>query len=159
MNEPNYIETHIEEILDGRLTGEQLRALMIIRYRSQLGLPITTKVISDDLGAGRSTVRRAMAVLRKLNYLEALDTKIYFIQRGHDGPIKIGRGDNPKKRLRQLQTASPEPLNLLGEVCGSMEFETWLHRKFRHLNISGEWFKPDSELVEYICRIKDSDEH
>jgi DNA-binding transcriptional MocR family regulator len=39
---------------------------------------------------------------------------VYFIQRGEDGPIKIGVSADVAGRLRMLQAASREPLVLLG---------------------------------------------
>ncbi len=38
---------------------------------------------------------------------------IYFIQAGKNGPIKIGKSENPKERLSQLQTANYQKLILL----------------------------------------------
>jgi hypothetical protein len=77
---------------------------------------------------------------------------IYFIQVGEDGPIKIGRTTkSPLGRMDSLQTGIPIPLWLLAiisHVDGSAE--TMLHRRFSHLHIQGEWFKPEEELLTYI---------
>jgi len=72
---------------------------------------------------------------------------IYFIQRGVDGPIKIGVAADPYERLSSLQTASPEKLILLGCVRGS---ETGMHQKFRKHRISGEWFKPHKDVLRFV---------
>jgi hypothetical protein len=44
--------------------------------------------------------------------------KVYFIQAGVGGPIKIGEADSPEDRLRALQTAHHEQLTLLATVDG-----------------------------------------
>lgn len=46
---------------------------------------------------------------------------IYFIQRGVDGPIKIGFTEsNIEDRTRSIQTSCPEKLLLLGHVNGTI---------------------------------------
>ena len=41
---------------------------------------------------------------------------IFFIQAGHDGPIKIGKAVDPEKRLQTLQTGTHEMLRLLAVI-------------------------------------------
>lgn len=72
----------------------------------------------------------------------------YFIAKGWPGPIKIGKSKNPAKRLRQLQTASPERLHLVAYIEGDVEKE--LHRRFHGDRIRGEWFEPEEWLLEWI---------
>ena len=75
---------------------------------------------------------------------------VYFIQRGGDGPVKIGFSKNPKGRLSSLQTGIPERLHLLGIVDGGKAEEQRLHRYFAAYGIQGEWFKPAPDLMAYI---------
>lgn len=79
---------------------------------------------------------------------------IYFIQ-SSDNFIKIGYSANPAKRLASLQTSAAEPLILLGTVTGGRDKEEVLHDRFSHLRISGEWFRPDQELLDYIEHSKE----
>lgn len=72
--------------------------------------------------------------------------KTYFIQRGDDGPIKIGRTTDVTKRLAALSTACAEPLHVLGVMDGN--HETRLHRKFAAHRIRAEWFAPVPEILE-----------
>lgn len=66
---------------------------------------------------------------------------IYFIRAKHSGSIKIGyTGNNPEIRLGQLQTASPEPLELIGCVEGGVEKERFLHQELASERVHGEWF-------------------
>jgi len=64
------------------------------------------------------------------------DTWTYFIQDGNDGPIKIGRAKDPESRCRELQTASPRTLVLLGKMKGN--HEPILHERFASLRVRGE---------------------
>lgn len=76
---------------------------------------------------------------------------VYFISNQYS--IKIGyTKNNPKKRLKQLQTGSSERLYLLGYVKGDLEKEKTLHKKFAQFKLrnNGEWFSADDELIEYI---------
>jgi hypothetical protein len=79
---------------------------------------------------------------------------IYFIQQGDSGPIKIGFSTRPKERLRTLQTAHTDKLNMLHCELGSEADEARLHRKFSNIHIKGEWFKADDSLVEFIRKRK-----
>ena len=75
---------------------------------------------------------------------------IYFI-REEDGPIKIGyTGNNIKSRLSQLQTSNAKQLLVLTTVKGDMKDEKMLHARFSPYHITGEWFKPSKELLDYI---------
>jgi hypothetical protein len=89
---------------------------------------------------------------------------VYFVQAGEDGPIKIGRttGD-PIRRLKDLQTASPYTLRLIGvKETSETLTERLVHQRFAHLSLSGEWFSPAPDLLAFIaddgafCEVKDS---
>lgn len=56
--------------------------------------------------------------------------------------VKIGWSVNPKKRLVELQRASPYQLVLLGSFPAEKEVETTLHRLFGHIRVRPrcEWF-------------------
>jgi hypothetical protein len=76
---------------------------------------------------------------------------LYFIQAGDDGPIKIGAADDPEFRRKTLAAGSPYDLRLLAvipQVPGLLE--SLLHKRFYHLAIRREWFRPESELLEFI---------
>ena len=77
-------------------------------------------------------------------------SKIYFIQQGNEGPIKIGISWEVKKRLKDLSVASPfEPI-ILAVIAGDRGKERKLHRKFKKEHMRGEWFKPSERLMEFI---------
>lgn len=80
-------------------------------------------------------------------------SKIYFLQVGTDGPIKIGfAGVDAKQRIRSLQTISPHVLRLIGVFEGSRSDEARTHRLFRQSHYRGEWFHPTAELHSFIAQ-------
>jgi DNA-binding XRE family transcriptional regulator len=74
---------------------------------------------------------------------------VYFIQ-AKNGPIKIGYTKSVITRLQSLQTSNTEKLIVLGTIKGDAKKEKNIHEKFKHLRISGEWFKSDPELLSFI---------
>lgn len=80
-------------------------------------------------------------------------SRVYFIQSGESGPIKIGTTmEHPLKRLRTLQCGSPVILRLIGVIDRPKREhkERALHRRFKALRCSGEWFRSDPELTDFI---------
>ena len=83
---------------------------------------------------------------------------IYFLLNKDSSAIKIGQTKNLEKRIRTLQTSSPAKLKLLKslQVEGSEEAlkqEQSLHQKFSPIKITGEWFKAEKELLDYISQL------
>lgn len=79
---------------------------------------------------------------------------IYFIWDSGGNFIKIGVSDEPETRLRELQTANPNPLFLLAVTDGDYSTETALHTRFSDLRVHGssEWFKASAKLLWFIRR-------
>lgn len=80
---------------------------------------------------------------------------VYFVLNSDSNAIKIGKAKDLQKRLKSLQTVSPTKLQLLKAVQVMSEeeartLESSLHRKFTTLRITGEWFRADKELVDYL---------
>lgn len=63
---------------------------------------------------------------------------IYFIKAKNY--VKIGVSKNPVQRLKELQTANPIKLKLLGTIEGNFSTEAALHRMFYKWKKTGEWF-------------------
>ncbi len=83
---------------------------------------------------------------------------VYFIQAVGGGPIKIGLTDDPTGRLLSLSTAHPEPLRFLALIPeADSQRERELHKRFAHLRLRGEWFRAESELLEFIASIAGKD--
>jgi hypothetical protein len=80
---------------------------------------------------------------------------IYFMQRGSNGPVKIGTAVDPQKRMRTHQTSSAEPLGLLLVIAGSTKREAEIHAALIDSHISGEWYNPTSELFALIEQLRE----
>lgn len=78
------------------------------------------------------------------------DGRVYFVQAGDGGNIKIGVSGNPETRVAGLQTGSDEPLRILATIPGGRAVEKELHRRFAALRVKGEWFRPEQELLDLI---------
>lgn len=78
-------------------------------------------------------------------------TAVYFILSPQ--AVKIGRSNNPKRRLAVLQTSHPEPLTLAAQRDGGRELEAEYHKRFAEFRLSGEWFSPAPEIIAEIERI------
>lgn len=77
---------------------------------------------------------------------------VYFIESKGSSLIKIGYSITPEKRLKDLQTSSPEALQLLGTIPGGKAEEAELHKKFERHREHGEWFRKGPELATFIDR-------
>jgi hypothetical protein len=78
-----------------------------------------------------------------------LQTYVYFISDGT--AIKIGKSDNPNKRMNSLQIGNPRELSLLGTTPLITEEE--VHILFKDLKIRGEWFENHQLILDY-CKCK-----
>lgn len=75
-------------------------------------------------------------------------TNIYLIICSSTGLVKIGRADNVKSRLSELQVASPGKLSVLSYFRAPASFENFLHCLFSRNHFRGEWFRLDERLLE-----------
>jgi hypothetical protein len=98
----------------------------------------------------KSPAKRRETSLAFERALTSRDGKIYFVQAEVGGLLKIGFSTDPSDRLRHLQTGSPERLVLLHVMAGTPAIERWLHERFAHLRVHGEWFFPANELISLI---------
>lgn len=85
-------------------------------------------------------------------------TKVYVISNGNY--LKIGISKNPQRRLKQLQTGSPNVLFLLGYWTGLRKHEQEIHAQLKpYLTIQNhEWFDIDlDKVLPLINRITQSE--
>ena len=76
---------------------------------------------------------------------------VYFIYSPGTGLVKIGKAVDIERRFREITTYSPDA-ELLGVIETSVpyEHESFLHKKFADLRVSGEWFEYRDRLKNYI---------
>ena len=83
-------------------------------------------------------------------------TYVYAISMGIFGPIKIGKSNNIWKRLKQLQTGSPDTLYVHGLMIETDTInEKRLHKIFEADGIKGEWFRPSTNLDKVLSMMLD----
>jgi uncharacterized protein YozE (UPF0346 family) len=68
-------------------------------------------------------------------------SQTYFIYAPNSNLIKIGTSTRFRQRFKEIQTASPEHLVLIGVVSGIEHPESFLHYTFRLYRVHGEWFE------------------
>lgn len=92
-------------------------------------------------------------------------SKLYFIQAGERGPIKIGHSAKPRMRMAELQVGNHCKLRMLAEIDFSngqrgtqtaADMEDLWHRTFRVIQIRGEWFEPTPQLLKAIGYMRDN---
>jgi hypothetical protein len=69
---------------------------------------------------------------------------VYFIQLGNR--IKIGHSIDVRRRLTEVPHEQ-----VLATVPGSPRDEARCHAAFKHLRTSGEWFRAEPDLLEFIA--------
>ena len=82
---------------------------------------------------------------------------VYFAASWPGNRIKIGKTKYGllHDRISDLQCGNPYELRLLFFVPGEYQLETWLHRRFQHLRIRGEWFINRGDLRYFIeCHLE-----
>lgn len=67
-------------------------------------------------------------------------TFVYAIRPVSGGLTKIGVADDPVRRIRNLQSMAPVPMQLVDLVHGSRADEIAYHRQYHGLRAHGEWF-------------------
>jgi hypothetical protein len=66
------------------------------------------------------------------------------------GPIKIGRADNPRRRVADLGVSTPIEVIFIGALFSEHadHEEKGLHQKLAAHHVKGEWFEADAVLSE-----------
>ncbi len=85
-----------------------------------------------------------------------METFLYVIAASPEGPCKLGRSNDPERRLRQLQTGHSEYLRLYyREAVDASEvsaMERAVHKVIAFKRMKGEWFRITVE--DAIAEIK-----
>ena len=84
--------------------------------------------------------------------------QVYFIGSPSQpsSPIKIGFTTDLKKRLKSLQTGSPNKLEVLAVVEAGGAQERAYHEQFAAHRLNGEWFDPHPDILAEIARLNTS---
>jgi hypothetical protein len=104
--------------------------------------------------ARRRITAEVIVLARQSDTASNVQARVYFIQEGTGGPIKIGTSTRVRQRLRELRVNAKDTLVLRAMTKGGRWVEALLHSLFSHARIRGEWFKPAPELLEYIEEVR-----
>lgn len=77
---------------------------------------------------------------------------IYFVRKGEDGPIKIGKTIDLDKRLPQLKAEFGLDLRVMATLDETKFKERELHERFSAFWIGREWFVAAEELLGLIAQ-------
>lgn len=76
---------------------------------------------------------------------------IYFIGNKQQDIVKIGYTQNSiQQRICTIQANSPYKMEVFGIVEGMKNIEQFIHDKFKHLHIRGEWYRISEEMLLWI---------
>lgn len=75
----------------------------------------------------------------------------YFIQRQNDNLIKIGYSSRVYERSQHIALEVKSPVTVLGVIKGGITLEKLLQRMFEASHVTGEWYEPKAELLQYIA--------
>ena len=76
--------------------------------------------------------------------------RVYLIEAGASGKVKIGTSVCVQKRLSQLQGASPEKMRLLLSMDGGLREEAEVQAAYKAERIHREWFSRSGDLERFI---------
>lgn len=107
----------------------------------------------DVYGYDPGLSKNSIDILRKKNLTET--DYIYIITSQDLSFCKIGYSKRPEKRLKEIQTGSPEILYIYLLLRGNRMIEKKLHKKYKEFLKSGEWFKfKDTSIYDDINKYK-----
>lgn len=70
-----------------------------------------------------------------------------------DNLVKIGFSDHLRKRLSQIVSSSPVPVEFVGHMPGDRELEAHIHSRFQNQHFSGEWFVENEQMRQVFNAI------
>jgi hypothetical protein len=82
------------------------------------------------------------------------DPVVYFV--GSDEVVKIGYTTNFSSRYKALKTSSPVPLKVYLVLPGARDDEQEFHEEFSSLRVSGEWFRLEGKLLDFLRHYSDA---
>ncbi|MBA9003676.1 GIY-YIG nuclease family protein [Thermomonospora cellulosilytica] len=144
--------------LCGRYAEERIGDVPVCRHHYKRALDwvrTETRRERERLHA-EAEARREAAEQKRAELFPPL---VYFVER--DGFVKIGYTTNLDKRIKAISKGScliegmtVGPVRLLATIPDAgLDDEKQLHRRFAHLRVGGEWFRPDADLRAYIAAL------
>lgn len=84
--------------------------------------------------------------------------RVYFIGEDLrlDGIVKIGIANDPRERLKTLQTAHPNRLQLFAIEYGGRGREVTLHQRWSKQRMNGEWFRISAPILKHVLDLAET---
>lgn len=84
---------------------------------------------------------------------------MYFAQTRIDrSMVKIGYTTNLTKRKANMSVSAPGGIHFIATLKGDHETEQYLHDKFASYRSSGEWFRYEGELEEFVRKVQNGEQ-
>ena len=146
---------------EGRKQAE-MRRLELLRYNSAVQKKVVgkmrdylNKVLRLEKHHLSKTDRNRKKQLKESFYelYDEMDAGyVYVIEEGNNGYVKIGKANDPMKRVvNGLGAKSPYALKVLHLIPTKvpLEVEKWLHKAYHKERLNGEWFQlSDAQKAE-----------
>lgn len=116
--------------------------------------------LTRRMAVWESSYTRAMEAIDMLEANKGIrpDCYVYAILAGRPiNAVKIGVSVDPRRRLNDLQIASPVELRLLCQFDGTTGIEKSLHGIFASYHSHGEWFRYEGAVAEFVRLMADPD--
>jgi len=101
-------------------------------------------------GSGRRAGRREPSLSAAWDKHKS---QVYFLRHGDTDRVKIGYSCRINGRISNLRSSNPDKLTLLATVSGARDAEARLHKRFARYRISGEWYRLEGKLAEYVAKL------
>jgi hypothetical protein len=124
------------------------RALMHIQKMREWGVKITPEIATKCI-AHFVQIHERLERLEQARIARRSRTSVVYYMRLGDR-VKIGVTTNLTARL-----ASVRPEELMATEPGDRSIEQARHRQFAHLRTSGEWFKLEAPLTDFIDALRE----
>jgi hypothetical protein len=131
-------------------------------FRRNMELEVQVELLLKHEVEYQKQIRQSQTLLLNLTAGTRKQTRkqmgmdfIYFIADRDSSRVKIGISNDPEKRLASLQTANGGKLEILFVVQGDAKLEQSYQNQFKHLRLSGEWFKFTHEIESFINELRE----
>lgn len=139
-------------------TMDKIRRTLAIWLLRQLGIEeLHIKVVVGELSLQDAKIRQHKDLLEKIyGEWRPLPTRdptegfVYFVADKQRGVVKIGFSVEPMDRMATLQIGSPNKLEMLAAVKGTIQTERQFHRRFAQHRVNGEWFRLTGDLATFV---------
>lgn len=135
----------------------------IVKHNIMKGIPVTFSngCTSSNFCRIRQLVKQGNAIVAVLPKSVTENTRkvstVYLLEAGGYYKIGVTLDSTVKHRLKTLQTGNPFPIRLIasGNSEDAYALEKTLHKKYKNIRMTGEWFALDEgQVAEVINALK-----